>query len=81
MKLPKTDSVRELAEFWDTHDLTDFADEMVEVGQRVFARPPGTGDTVPLTASERSALRDLEASRGVDEGALIQTWVREKLHH
>lgn len=81
MKLPKTDSIRELAEFWDTHDVTDFADELLEVRERVFARRPGTGVTVPLTASERSALRDLAASRGVDEAALIRTWVQEKLHH
>jgi hypothetical protein len=81
MKLPKTDSIRELAEFWDTHDVTDFADELLEVRERVFARRPGTGVTVPLTARERSALRDLAASRGVDEAALIRTWVQEKLHH
>ena len=24
-KLPNTDSIQELAKFWDTHDLTDFA--------------------------------------------------------
>jgi len=59
MKLPKTDSIRELAEFWDNHDVADFTDELVEVSERVFARRPGTAVTVPLTASERSALRDL----------------------
>jgi CopG antitoxin of type II toxin-antitoxin system len=79
MKLPKTDSIRELAEFWDSHDVTDFADELVEVGERVFARRPGV--TVPLTARELRALRDLAASRGVDEVALVRTWVQEKLHH
>lgn len=26
--IPKTDSVEELAQFWDTHDLTDFEDEL-----------------------------------------------------
>ena len=29
--LPKTDSIQELAQFWDTHDLTDFEDELEEV--------------------------------------------------
>lgn len=37
-KLPKTDSIRELAEFWDTHDLTDFEDELEEVDKPVFVR-------------------------------------------
>jgi len=81
MKLPETDSIRELAEFWDTHDVTDFADELVEVSERVFARRPATGVTVPLTAGELKALRDLATSRGVDETALIRSWIQEKLHH
>ncbi|HXA20539.1 MAG TPA: hypothetical protein VN380_26400 [Thermoanaerobaculia bacterium] len=79
MKLPKTDSIRELAEFWDTPDATDFADELIEAGERVFARRPGL--TVPLTARKLRALRDLAASRGVDEVALVRAWVQEKLDH
>jgi hypothetical protein len=81
MKLPETDSIRELAEFWDAHDVTDFAEELEEVGERVFTRRPAAGVTVPFTAGERKALRDLAASRGVDEAALIRSWVQEKLHH
>ena len=81
MKLPDTDSIRELAEFWDTHDVTHFADELEEVRERVFARQPAAGVTVALTAGELKALRDLAASRGVDEATLIRSWVQEKLHH
>ncbi len=81
MKIPETDSIRELAEFWDTHDVTEFADELVEVTEPVFARRPTTGVAVPLSASELKALRNLAASRGVDEAVLIRSWVQEKLHH
>ena len=35
-KLPKTDSIRTLAESWDAHDLTDFARELEEVPAPVF---------------------------------------------
>lgn len=35
-KLPKTGSIQELAEFWDTHDLTDFEDELEEIAEPVF---------------------------------------------
>jgi hypothetical protein len=37
-KLPQTDSVRELADFWDTHDLTDFEVELEEVPEPAFVR-------------------------------------------
>ena len=32
-KLPRTDSIQELAEFWDTHDLTGFDEELEEVAE------------------------------------------------
>lgn len=79
MKIPDTDSVRELAEFWDTHDVTSFEDQLEVVSKPVFvARPDGV--TVTLTADERSAVRKIAASRGVEEADLIREWVRDKLH-
>jgi len=81
MKIPNTDSIRELAEFWDTHDITEFADQLEEVGEPVFARRLRKGVTVPLSADELRALREVAASRGLDEAALIRSWVQEKLHH
>jgi len=30
MRIPNTDSIQELAEFWDTHSVTDIADELKE---------------------------------------------------
>ena len=44
-KLPRIDSIQELAEFWDTHDLTDFEDELEEVTELVFV--PGAAIIVP----------------------------------
>ena len=35
-KIPKIDSIEELAKFWDTHDLTDFEEELEEVKEPVF---------------------------------------------
>ena len=37
--LPKTDSILELARFWDTRDLTDFENELEEITERVFDSP------------------------------------------
>ena len=35
-RLPQTDSIEELARFWDTHDLTEFEGELEEVNEPVF---------------------------------------------
>ena len=37
--LPNTDSIAELAAFWDEHDLTEFQDELEEVQEAVFVKP------------------------------------------
>ena len=47
-KLPAIDSIQELAEFWDTHDLTDFEGELEEIPEPVFVR--STTIKVPLEA-------------------------------
>ena len=36
--VPETDSIKELACFWDTHDLTSFEDQLEEVEEPVFKR-------------------------------------------
>ena len=80
MNIPKTDSINELAAFWDTHDVTDFSDELVEVSEPVFARRPPRGVTVALSPDEMKTLRDIASSQGVDQRALLRAWVQEKLH-
>ena len=37
-KIPHSDSIQELAQFWDTHDVTDFEGELEEVAEPVFER-------------------------------------------
>ena len=80
MRIPNTDSIEELAEFWDTHDITGFAEQLEEVPTPVFTREMAHAIRVPLSAEERLSVRRLAASRGMEEAALIREWVREKLH-
>ncbi|MGH9928525.1 MAG: hypothetical protein ACREA9_04750 [Pyrinomonadaceae bacterium] len=37
-RLPVTDSIQELAKFWDTHDIVDFENDLEEVVEPVFGR-------------------------------------------
>jgi len=48
--LPRTDSIHELSQFWDTHDLTDFEDELEEVTDPILA--PRTAIQLDLESSE-----------------------------
>lgn len=76
-EIPQTDSIQELARFWDTHDLTDFEDQLEEVPEPVFEREAVV--TVQLEPEEVEALNEIAKSRGVGSADLIREWVREKI--
>ena len=76
--IPQTDSIQELAHFWDTHDLTDFEDELEDVSAPVFERQ--TVVTVHLEPEEVEVVRVLAESRGISHTNLIQEWVVERIH-
>lgn len=77
-RLPNTDSIQELARFWDTHDLTEFEDQLEEVGEPVFKRD--TDITVRLETDDAKAVREMARLRGVPESELIREWVLERIH-
>jgi predicted DNA binding CopG/RHH family protein len=76
-KIPQTDSIQELAKFWDTHDLTDFEEELEEVTEPVF--DPETVVPIRLEAKEIAALKKLAKTKGIEYKDLIKEWVIEKL--
>ena len=77
-KILQTDSIEELAQFWDTHDLTDFEDQLEDVREPVFQRWADTVIPVRLRRQEVEALKRSAKARGVRESALLRQWVREK---
>ena len=80
-RLPQTDSISALAEFWDTHDITDFLDELEEVTIPVFERTGKDEAVVSILLPQEDLvlLQELARKRGVEQTALLREWVREKL--
>jgi hypothetical protein len=79
LKLPQTDSVEELARFWDTRDLTDFEDHLEEVTEPVFVRQGERVLALRLDVDEVRAVEEIARSRGLERSELLGEWVREKL--
>ena len=77
-KIPNTDSIAALAEFWDTHDLTDFEDELEEVTEPIFERKKAI--KIPLASKEMHAVQNIARSKGIGPVDLIREWVLEKIH-
>ena len=66
--------------FWDTHDLTEFEDELEEVPELVFERAPTTVVTIHLQPQEVAAVKRIAKTKGVAQATLLREWVLEKLH-
>jgi len=75
--IPQTDSIDELARFWDTHDLTDFEDQLEEVAEPVFEREKVVQVHLPTEAAE--AVESMARSKGINVADLIRTWIAEKV--
>ena len=77
-RLPQTDSIQELAKFWDSHDLTDYENDLEEVTEPAFERC--TLIPLYLELSEAEVLRKIAEAEGIAESELIRGWIREKIH-
>ena len=69
--IPQTDSIQELDHFWDTHDLTDFENELDFERQIVIP--------VRLEPEESEFVKELAKSRGISDVNLIQEWIAERI--
>jgi hypothetical protein len=76
-QVPKTDSIRELAEFWDTHDFIDFQDQFEEVTEPLFRRK--TVIQVEFPPQEAQAVGEIADSTGVKAEDLVRQWILEKV--
>ncbi|WP_295437353.1 CopG family antitoxin [uncultured Thiodictyon sp.] len=77
-KLPETDSITALAEVWQSHDLSEFEDVLVEVTEPVFQRAQPLSVTLP--AADLAALRARARQEHIPETALVSRWIHERLH-
>ncbi|MBE9080341.1 hypothetical protein IQ241_24145 [Romeria aff. gracilis LEGE 07310] len=77
-KISQTDSVEKMAQFWDSHDLTDFNDRLEEVTEPVFRRE--TVVKIRLQPTEVEAVKQAANLRGISYTDLIREWVLEKVH-
>jgi hypothetical protein len=78
-KVPQTDSFEELARFWDTHDLTDFEDQLEEITEPVFERT--TVVRVHLHPKEIEAVKAIAKTKAIGSEELIREWILEKIQN
>ncbi|MEW6275485.1 MAG: CopG family antitoxin [Bacillota bacterium] len=77
-KIPKFKSDKEAADFWDTHSLVDYEEDLEQV-EIEFVRPKQRTILIHLESGDLEKLKLAAKQRGVDHSSLLQMWVKEHL--
>jgi hypothetical protein len=82
-RIPEFASVQEEAEWWDTHDITDYLDELKPV-QVLFAKNLSgqvlsRGITIRFDDESLAELRRRAQEKGIGPTTLARMWILERL--
>jgi len=77
-RIPDFATREEEAEFWDTHDITDFLDDLKPVKVTV-SKTLGQGLTIRLSADDREALARRAEEQGIGPSTLARMWIKKQL--
>src|SRR3989344_4621216 len=81
-KIPKFSSLDEEANFWDTHSVTDFEDELEDVEIVVeLAKPRDETLVLRIQKNMKERLERIAHKRGLNISTLSRIWLMEKLQH
>ena len=79
-KIPKFASVKEEAEFWDTHDITDYMSDLKPVDISVdLAKPKEETIVLRVNKDIKHRLEEVSKSKGINISSLTRMWIIEKL--
>ncbi len=76
-KIPAIDSVQELACFWDSHDITDYEEELEEIREPVFERRAAM--KISLRTDEMEVVKKMALQKGLSCAELVRNWIMERI--
>jgi hypothetical protein len=79
-RIPRFRSVEEMAEFWDTHDASDYAHELEPV-EVVVERPIQQTYMLSIRLDKAifDELRELAKAKGMGASTLARMWILDEL--
>ena len=77
-RIPEFAGVQEEAEWWDSHDITDYLDELKPVKVR-FTQNLSEGITIRFDEQTLGELRRRAQEKGIGPTTLARMWILERL--
>lgn len=79
-RIPTFRTIEEEAEFWDTHDITEFEDELEEVTDIVFGSVQSKDQLIlRIIGDDLTALVERADREKTNPAALARQWIQERL--
>lgn len=79
-KVPKFKTIKEEADFWDSHDITDYLAEMKEVKTSFSpVLPKKESLTIRIQANLKRRLEEIAHGYGINLSTLARIWFIDKL--
>src|SRR5687767_10625091 len=78
-RIPEFKTLEEEAAWWDTHDVSDYVDELTPVTLDFRQRPSPRPVVVPLDSEGFTALEAKARERGISTTSLAKEWIEERL--
>ena len=78
-RIPAFNNIEEEAEFWDTHDVTEFVGNELTPVEVTIGGELADRLTVRLEQADREALDRHARAKGVGPSTLVRMWVKERL--
>ena len=75
--ISRSRSIREMADFWDTHDASDFDDQTHEVSIEFDLR--SRRHYIAIDPEVLARLRDAASARGLSAESLANLWLQERV--
>jgi predicted DNA binding CopG/RHH family protein len=78
-KIPKFKSDQEAAQFWDTHSLIEFEDDLELVKEKVFVKPEKQVMTIRVDKKLANAMKAIAREKGINYSTLARMWLIERI--
>lgn len=80
-KIPQFKNRQEMAEFWDTHSVTDYLDELKPVELKFdLGKPKEETVMFRLDKGVKQYLAQVARNKGLNMSSLLRMWVMEKFN-